>query len=46
MAQFFAESEMVEISPKSKEHFEGGRSLTSDPKDTVLHIVKAFANHQ
>ena len=46
LAQFFAEGEMVEMSPELKELFEGWISLTQDQKDAVLHVVKAFANHQ
>ena len=46
LAQFFAEGEMVEMSPELKELFEGWVSLTPDQKDAVLHVVKAFVNHQ
>ncbi len=46
LAQFFAEGEMVEMSPELKELFEGWVSLTPDQKDAVLHVVKAFANPQ
>ena len=44
LAQFFADDEMVEMSPELKELFEGWISLTPEQKEAVLHVVKAFSN--
>ena len=46
LAQFFADDEMVELSPDLKELFAGWVSLTAEQKDAVLHIIKAFGNNQ
>lgn len=44
LAQFFADEEMVELTPDLKELFIGWVNLTSDQKAAVLTVVNAF-NH-
>ena len=44
LAQFFADGEMVELTPDLKELFIGWVNLTSDQKAAVLTVVNAF-NH-
>lgn len=44
LAQFFADDEMVELTPDLKELFNGWVNLTSDQKQAVMTVVKAF-NH-
>lgn len=40
MAQFFAEGDMVELSPQLKELFENWVSLTPEQKNAALTMVK------
>lgn len=42
MAQFFAEGEMVEISPELKELFENWVNLTSEQKKAANQMLKAM----
>lgn len=42
LSQFFAENEMVELSPELKELFDGWATLTTEQKEAVLHMVQAF----
>ena len=42
LSQFFAEGEMVELSPELKELFDHWVSLTSEQKAAVYAVVKAF----
>ena len=42
ISQFFAENEMVELSPELKEPFIGWASLTPDQKLVVSQMIKAF----
>ena len=44
LSQFFADEEMVELTPDLKELFTGWVSLTPEQKAAVLTIVNAF-NH-
>ena len=44
LSQFFAEDEMVELTPEFKEVFENWRTLTPEQKDATLAMMKAF-NH-
>ena len=44
LAQFFADEEMVELTPDLKELFIGWVNLKSDQKAAVLTVVNAF-NH-
>ena len=42
LSQFFAEDEMVELSPELKELFDGWVTLTADQKKAVLQMIQAF----
>lgn len=42
LAQFFAESEMVELTPELKELFDNWVSLTPEQKQAVLLMVKTM----
>ena len=42
MAQFFAEGEMVEISPELKELFENWVNLTPEQKNAENQMLKAM----
>jgi len=42
LSQFFAENEMVELSPELKELFNGWATLTAAQKQAVLQMIKAF----
>lgn len=42
LSQFFAEPEMVELSPELKELFDHWAVLTKEQKKAVLEMVKAF----
>ena len=42
LAQFFAESEMVELTPELKELFENWVNLTAEQKAAVYTVIKAF----
>ena len=44
LAQFFAEGDMVELSPQLKELFDNWLSLTPEQKDAALAMIKAM-NH-
>lgn len=44
LSQFFAEGEMVELTPELKVLFENWVSLTADQKDAALHMIKALNN--
>ncbi len=43
LSQFFAESEMVELSPELKELFDNWVTLTTDQKSAVFTMIKAFS---
>jgi len=42
LSQFFAEQDMVELSPELKELFDGWVMLTAEQKKAVLQMEKAF----
>lgn len=42
MSQFFAEGEMVELSPELKEVFDNWRSLTPEQKKAVAQMLRAM----
>lgn len=44
MAQFFAEGEMVELTPELKEVFESWMVLTPAQKSAVLQMLKAMSH--
>lgn len=44
LSQFFAEGEMVEMTPELKALFEGWRPLTPQQKAAVLTVVEAFGS--
>ena len=44
LSQFFAEDEMVELTPELKNLFDKWISLTPEQKDAVYHMVNAFDN--
>lgn len=44
LSQFFAEGEMVELSPDLKRLFDGWRPLTPEQKKAVLQMIEAFSN--
>ena len=44
LSQFFAEGEMVELTPELKVLFENWVSLTPDQKEAVLHMIQALNN--
>lgn len=43
LSQFFAESEMVELSPELKELFDNWVTLTTDQKSAVFTMIKTFS---
>ncbi len=43
LSQFFAEGDMVELSPQLKELFENWVYLTPEQKDATLQMVKAMS---
>lgn len=45
LSQFFAEGEMVELTPKLKELFDGWAYLTPEQKDAVARVIKAMNNN-
>ena len=45
MSQFFAEGEMVEITPELKELFDNWVNLTPNQKSAVIQMLKAM-NHE
>ena len=46
LSQFFAEDEMVELTPELKNLFDKWISLTPEQKDAVYSMVNAFNNSQ
>ena len=42
LSQFFAEGEMVELTPELKELFENWVTLTPDQKEALLTMARAF----
>ena len=44
LSQFFAEEEMVELSPDLKRLFDGWRPLTPEQKKAALQMIEAFSN--
>ena len=42
LAQFFSESEMVEMTPELKELFDNWVSLTPEQKQAALHMIRAM----
>lgn len=44
LSQFFADSEMVELSPELKELFENYVSLTPEQKKSILHLMQSMNN--
>ena len=46
LSQFFAEYEMVELTPELKELFDGWAPLTKEQKKTVLQMEKAFSQNR
>ena len=46
LSQFFAEGEMVEMTPELKKLFEGWRPLTPQQKEAVLTVVQAFGSNE
>lgn len=42
LAQFFADNEMVELSPELKELFDDWATLTASQKQAVMQMIKAF----
>ena len=45
LSQFFAEGDMVELTPQAKELFYSGVALTPEQKSAVLSMVRTF-NHK
>ena len=46
LSQFFAEGEMVELTPELQEVFENWRTLTPEQQDATLAMMKAFNHDQ
>ena len=44
LSQFFADGEMVELTPELKELFENWVTLTPDQKEALLTMARAFNN--
>lgn len=44
LSQFFAEGNMVEMTPELKKLFDGWRPLTPQQKEAVLTVVQAFSS--
>lgn len=44
LSQFFAEDEMVELTPELKNLFDKWISLTQEQKNAVYHMINAFDN--
>lgn len=42
LSQFFTENEMVELSPELKELFDGWATLSTNQKQAVMQMIKAF----
>lgn len=45
LSQFFAEGEMVELTPELKELFDGWAYLTPEQKEAVARVIKAMNNN-
>lgn len=45
LSQFFAEGEMVELTPELKELFDGWAYLTPEQKNAVARVIKAMNNN-
>ena len=45
LSQFFADGEMVELTPELKELFENWVDLTIEQKTAVLQMLKSMNNH-
>ena len=45
MSQFFAENEMIELTPELNELFDEWKYLTPKQKDAVLNVMKAMKNN-
>lgn len=45
LAQFFAENEMVELTPELKELFDRWVSLTGEQKQAALQMLRAMSTH-
>ena len=46
LSQFFAEGELVELTPELQEVFENWRTLTPEQKDATLAMMRAFNHDQ
>lgn len=46
LSQFFAEGEMVGLTPELQEVFENWRTLTPEQKDATLAMMRAFNHDQ
>lgn len=46
LSQFFADEEMVELTPELKAVFDNWRSLTPTQKEAMLIVMKAFNHDQ
>lgn len=44
LAQFYAEGDMVELTPELESFFNEWKMLTPEQKEAVLHIMKIFNN--
>lgn len=44
LSQFFAENDMVELTPELKELFEHWVTLTAEQKDAVYAVITAFSH--
>lgn len=44
LAQFFAEEDIVEMTPELKELFDDWVNLTAEQKDAVRHMMKTLRN--
>lgn len=45
LSQFFAENEMVELTPELKELFDGWLPLTAEQKKAILQMEQAFSRN-
>ena len=46
LSQFFADGELVELSPELRAVFESWRTLTPEQKDATLRMMQAFNHDQ
>lgn len=44
LSQFFAEGDMIDLTPETRELFEGWKTLSAEQKDATLQMIKAI-NH-